>query len=142
EVPLGIWRSSAYLAWRYRPRADVQYRALLARRGGRLCGVLVFRLGWMGQPLVPLVDWIGPGGDRPALAALLPAAARPATEAGGRRLETWVTPNTRHHATLAELGLRSEPTRFNLCIMTFGPRCELDWARAHWFFTMGDTDIF
>ncbi len=142
EVPLGLWRDRAYLAWRYRPRDDVQYRALLARRGGRLCGVLVLRLGWMGQPIVPLVDWIGPGADRDALAALLAAAARLALDAGGRRLETWITPAARHHATLLALGLASEPTRFNLCIMTFGPRCTLEWARSSWFFTMGDSDIF
>jgi hypothetical protein len=142
EVPLGLWRDGPYLAWRYRSRPGVQYRALLARREGRLAGVLILRLGWMGQPLVPLVDWIGPGGDGQALAALLAAAGRMAVEAGGRRLETWITPNTRHHATLLDLGLVSEATRFNLCIMTFGADFDLEWAKANWFFTMGDTDIF
>ncbi|HTE05350.1 MAG TPA: hypothetical protein VK824_04070 [Planctomycetota bacterium] len=142
ESPLGIWRDAPYLSWRYRPRPDVQYRALLARRGGQLAGLVVFRMGWMGQPLVPLVDWIGPGADRAALAALLGHVARLAQEAGARRLETWITPHTAHHATLAALGLADEPTRFNLCIMTFGPRVDLEWAKANWFLTMGDTDIF
>jgi hypothetical protein len=142
EVPLGIWRDAAYLGWRYRPRPDVQYEALLARRGGALVGVVVYRLGWMGQPLVPLVDWIGPGADRAAVAALLAAVARRARDAGARRLETWLTPNARHHATLSALGLRDEATRFNLCIMTFGPRLQLEWAKANWCFTMGDSDIF
>jgi hypothetical protein len=142
QVPLAIWRDAPYLSWRYRPRPDCQYRALLARRGGELCALVVFRMGWMGQPLVPLVDWIGPGAGRPALAALLGHVARLGAEAGARRRVTWITPQTAHHATLAALGLASEPTRFNLCIMTFGPRVELEWAKAHWFLTMGDTDIF
>jgi hypothetical protein len=142
ETPLGIWRDAPYLTWRYRPRPDVQYRALVARRAGAPAGVLIFRLGWMGQPLVPLVDWIGPGADRPAHAALLAAALRIGTLAGARRFETWLTPNMSHHASLAALGLADEPTRFNLCIMTFAPSFDLDWAKAHWCFSMGDSDIF
>ncbi len=142
DVPLGLWRDAPYLTWRYRPRPDCQYRALLASRGGQLTGLVVFRMGWMGQPLVPLVDWIGPGSDRAALAALLGRVGRIALDAGARRMETWITPNTSHHATLSALGLQSVPTAFNLCIMTFGSVLELEWAKAHWFLTMGDTDIF
>ncbi len=104
-------------------------------------GVLIFRLGWMGQPLVPLVDWIGPGSDRPASAALLAAVLRVGREAGARKFETWLTPNMRRHAELSALGLADEATRFNLCIMTFSPDFDLAWAKGHWFFTMGDSDI-
>jgi|GEM_PF-1131020 len=141
--PLGIWRDAPWLAWRYGPRPDgVSYGALLARRGGEPAGVLVYRLGWMGQPIVPLVDWVGDGRDRPVLAALLAAAARRTLEAGGTRVETWVTPNMPHAATLAALGLAAEPSRFNLCIMTFGPDVPLDWAKNNWCLTMGDSDIY
>jgi hypothetical protein len=146
EVPLGTWRDAAYLRWRYRSRADVQYRTLVARRpgapAGSAAGALIFRLGWMGQPLVPLVDWFGPGADRGAHAALLAAALRIGRDAGARKFETWLTPNMPHHASLSALGLADEPTRFNLCIMTFAPTVDLEWARAHWCFSMGDSDIF
>ena len=142
EIQLGLWRDAAYLAWRYAPRPHEPYRTLLARRGGRLAGALVVRMGWFGHRVLPLVDWIGPGADREALAALLAEAGRLALEAGAQRLETWVTPNTLHHATLTALGLRPEPTVFNLCIMVFAPDFDLDWAKANWFFTMGDSDIF
>jgi hypothetical protein len=142
EWPLGVWRDAPYLAWRYRARPGVDYRVLVARRGEAPVGVLVYRLGWMGQPLVPLVDWIGPGTDRAAHAALLAAVLRAGRDAGARRFETWLTPNMPHHASLASLGLVDEPTRFNLCIMTFAPSFDLEWARAHWCFGMGDTDIF
>ena len=142
EVQLGLWRDAAYLRWRYAQRPHEPYRTLLARRGSRLAGALVVRLGWFGHKLLPLVDWIGPGADRQALAALLAAAGRLGVASGAQRLETWVTPNTLHHATLTALGLRPEATVFNLCIMVFAPDFDLDWAKANWFFTMGDSDIF
>ena len=99
-------------------------------------------MGWFGHRVLPLVDWIGPGGDQQALAALLAGACRLGVASGAQRLETWVTPNTAHHATLTALGLRPEPTVFNLCIMVFAPDFDLEWAKANWFFTMGDSDIF
>jgi len=142
EVQLGLWRDAPYLAWRYAPRPVDPYRTLLARRGGRLAGALVVRMGWFGHRLLPLVDWIGPGADRQALAALLLGACRLGVASGAQKLETWVTPNTLHHATLSALGLAAEPTVFNLCIMVFAPDFDLEWAKANWFFTMGDSDIF
>lgn len=142
QVEFGLWRDEAYLSWRYAPRAGVSYGALAARRGTELVGVLIYRLGWMGQPIVPLVDWIGPGDDSAALAGLTAAAGRLCREAGGRRLETWLTPAARQHAALSALGFGTEDTRFNLCIMTFGSGFDLAWAKDHWFFTMGDSDIF
>jgi hypothetical protein len=143
EWPLGIWRDAAWLKWRYGPRPDgLSYGALLARRGGQAVAALVYRLGWMGQPVVPLVDWIGSGSDRGALAALLAEVARRTRAAGGTRLLTWATPPMPHAATLAALGLRAEPSPFNLCIMTFAPECELEWAKANWCLTMGDSDIY
>lgn len=142
EVPLGIWRDEGYLRWRYRDTSKVQYRALLARKGGALVGAAYYRLGWWGHPVLPLVDWVGPGADRATLAALLAAAARIARPLGGQRLETWVTPNMPQHATLAGFGFASRPSTFNLCIMTFSSRFDLEWAKANWFFTMGDSDIY
>ena len=139
---MGVFRDEAYLAWRYRDWPGIAYRALLARRGDELVGGLVFRLGWMGQPIVPLVDWIGRGGDRAAVAGLLAAVARITLDAGGSRLETWVTPNMPLAPTLAALGLVPEPTPFNLCIMVFSETFDLDWAKRNWHFTMGDSDIY
>lgn len=142
QVPLGVWKSAEYLAWRYRDWPERPYHAVKAVRGDELVGALVYRLGWMGQPLVPLVDWIGSGGDEAAVAGLLGHVARAALDAGGRRLETWVTPASGHHATLSRLGMTEEPSPFNLCIMVYSDLFDFEWARDHWVVTMGDSDIY
>ncbi len=142
EVPLGLWRDETYLAWRYRDWPDVDYRIALARRDGELVGALVFSLGWFGHPIVPLMDWIGPGGDSQTVAALLAEVGRLALAEGGGRLETWVTPQMPQLKTLRSLGFTEEISPFNLCIMVYGRDFDLDWSAAHWFFTMGDSDIY
>lgn len=142
EVELGVWRDEAYLNWRYRDWPGNPYRTMLARRNGELVAGCVYRLGWMDQPIVPVVDWVGRGSDKNAVAGLLAAIARLAHGLGGSRLETWVTPNMAHHASLRALGLAQEPTPFNLCIMVFSPAFSLEWAKAHWTVTMGDSDLY
>ncbi len=143
EVPLGTWRDAAYLRWRYRERAGVVYRGLLARRGGQPVMAAWFRLGWADKSITPVVDWVGPGGDTEAVAALLGAAARiTAAERGWNRVETWVMPQTTYWDSLDVLELGEEPSNFNLCIIDSMLDHDFEWARTHWFFTMGDSDIF
>lgn len=142
EVELGVWRDAQYLGWRYRDWPGSPYGTMLARRNGELVGGCVFRRGWMDQPIVPIVEWFGRGGDRSAVAGLLATIARKAQGLGGRRLETWVTPSMTIQSSLRALGLVEEPTPFNLCIMVFSPSFDLEWAKAHWFVTMGDSDLY
>ena len=142
EVPLGLWRDSTYLAWRYRDWPDVRYRLLLAKRDGVLVGALIFSLGWFGQPLVPLMDWIGPGADEEMMAAVLAEVGKITLAEGGARLETWVTPNMPQLATLRRFGFVPEKSPFNLCIMVYARDFDLDWSKSRWFFTMGDSDIY
>jgi len=142
QVPLGIWKDAAHLAWRYRDWPERPYRFLLARRGGQLVGALVFRIGWMGQPIVPLVDWIGPGDDEGALAGLLARVGDITLRAGGQKLETWITPGAAQRPTLLDLGLFQQESLFNLCIMIYSELFDLQWATDNWVLTMGDSDIY
>ncbi|MBI4881596.1 MAG: GNAT family N-acetyltransferase [Planctomycetes bacterium] len=136
-------RDVRYLTWRYLECPTVRYRVLEARaRDGELRGVLVLRIGWLGRPLAPLVDWIVPGEDREALAGLARAAAELARAAGVTCLETWVPPWSAHARTLQEIGFAADDSTFNLCIRVFGPSFDENWAKEHWFFTMGDSDIY
>ena len=76
------------------------------------------------------------------MAALLGKVGELTLAEGGNRLETWVTPNMSQHGTLKGLGFTEETSPFNLCIMVYSDRFDLDWAKANWFFTMGDSDIY
>lgn len=141
-TPMTTWKDAAHLAWRYRDWPGVDYRCLIARRDGKPEAALIFRLGWMGQPLVPLVDWIGRGDDRALVAGLLAAVAGITIQAGGRRLETWTTPPMPQRDLLLALGMQEEPSPFRLCIMDFSEHFDFEWAREHWMLTMGDSDIY
>jgi hypothetical protein len=90
----------------------------------------------MGKPVVPVVDWVGRGGDLEAVAGLLARAGEVGLEAGGKTLETWVTPPMPHRATLQALGFKESDSRFNLCIMVYSPDLDLEWARDNWVLTM------
>lgn len=139
---IALEKSATYLAWRYRDWPGRPYRAALATRRGEPVGALVYRLGWMGQPLLPLVDWFVPGDEPAVLAALLAHAARITLDAGGQRVETWVRPRSARFAALAALGLQRKDSPFNLCIMVYSERFDLPWAGQHWSVTMGDSDIY
>lgn len=137
-------RDAAYLKWRYLDCPTFRYRLLAARTKGtrELRGLLFLRTEWFDKPLAPLVDWVIRGDDQPAFAALAQAAARLARKAGKTRLETWVPPWSSHWQTLSTIGFAPDPSRFNLCIRVFGPAFDDSWAKQHWFFTMGDSDVY
>ena len=137
-------RDAAYLNWRYRTCPTIRYRFITVRSmpDAKLQGVVVMRVKWFDKAIAPLVDWIVDGADQSAIAALAQAAARAAAVEGVTRLETWVPPWSAHRATLAKIGFAPDPSTFNLCIRVFGPRFDEHWAKEHWFFTMGDSDIY
>ncbi len=141
-LPLVLRRDHAYLDWRYRRCPSIRYRVLEARAGKALRGLLVVRPDWFGKPLTPLVDWVVDGADQATVAALARAAARLSQAAQKTRLETWVPPWSALARTLQKIGFAPDPSTFNLCIRVFGPEFDEQWAHEHWFFTMGDSDIY
>lgn len=135
-------RDLAYLRWRYEACPTHRYRILTARAAGELRGVLVMRTSWFDRPLAPLVDWVVRGDDREALCGLARHAALLAREHGKARLETWLPPWSRHAAGLKTIGFAEDDSNFNLCIRVFGPAFDEQWAARHWFYAMGDSDVY
>ncbi len=135
-------RDARYLDWRYARCPTFAYRILEARAKptGRLRGVTVLRTD-RNDHVAPLVDWIVAGDDRDAFCGLARAAAECAAAAGKSCLETWVPPWSAHFASLKEAGFAEDDSTFNLCIRVFGPPFDEAWAKEHWFFTMGDSDV-
>lgn len=146
KQPLVQRRDAAYLHWRYLDCPKIAYRMFAARGSdGTLRGIAVVRPKWIdvpGTPISPVLEWIADGRDQEALAGLARAVAIAGEEAGRARLETWLPPWSAHAATLRTLGFAPDPSHFNLCIRVFGPPFDERWAADHWFYSMGDSDIY
>lgn len=138
-----IWRERPYLHWRYERHPSIRYRYLATSdASGALSGLLVICLGWFGHPIVPLVDWLVRRGDRAVLAALIAAAARITLDAGGKRLEAWAPPGSPERQDLVSLGFVTEETPFHLTLTALPAGFTVEWLREHWFYTMGDADMY
>ena len=141
--PLATVRDAEYLNWRYRDCPHVRYHPYLAwdRRRERPAGLVVLRMGWEGQPLCALVDWLVPRDDGGAAPALLACAEREARRAGMREVAAWFSPDSPEQQWFCRRGYRLEPTHYPMLVLA-GPELPLDWIARHWYYTMGDSDIF
>lgn len=137
-------RDSRYLNWRYVDCPDVRYTALAARRwfNGDLAGMAILRLGVGDQPIACLVDWLVPPGDTTTADLLLHHCERRSREAGMTQLQAWFPPSAWPHRLLLERGYRLEPTLYHLVALTKVPDVSLEWVDQHWYYTMGDSDIY
>lgn len=137
-------RDARYLNWRYVDCPDVRYTALVARRwfNGDLAGAAILRLGVGDQPIACLVDWLVPHGATPAAQALLAYCETVAREAGMTQLQAWFPPSAWPAQLLLQRDYRPEPTPYHLVALTKVPEVSLEWVNAHWYYTMGDSDIY
>ncbi len=144
ELPLAIIRDARYLNWRYADCPDVAYVKLLAieRWTGRVAGLAVLRLGIEGRPAGLLVDWLVPQRRRGLAGALLRRCHALATESGQDRMEAWFPEYASQFELLKAHGYRPKPTQYEIVVEPFRPELSREWVQGHWYYTMGDTDIF
>lgn len=142
ELPLAIVRDARYLNWRYAGHPDVSYRLLIAARRGEVVGVAVLRIGWLGQSIAALVDWLVPEGAPGVAEALLDRGESLAGEAGMEEIQAWFPSYSAPFRLLLSRGYRSEPTLYSLVCRTYTSSLPLEWLRDHWYYTMGDSDIY
>lgn len=137
-------RDAGYLNWRYADCPDVRYVMLAARRrfGGGLAGIAVLRLGIAEHSIACLVDWLVPDGATPVAQALLTCCEALARNAGMTQLQAWFPPSGWPAQLLLQRGYRPEPTPYHLVALTKVPEVSLEWVNAHWYYTMGDSDIY
>ncbi len=144
ELPLAIIRDSRYLNWRYADCPDVAYAKLLAtdRWTGRVGGVAVLRLGLDGRPAAFLVDWLVPWRRRYLAEALLQYCHAVAAASGLSCIEAWFPENAPQFQFLQTRGYQPTPTTYELTVTVFHEELSPDWLQGHWYFTMGDSDIY
>ncbi len=142
-LPMAIKRTAAYLNWRYADCPSVGYRMFALTAGGLdLRAAWVLRPNWMGPPILAVCELIAEGKDTPALARALAHCVEFARANGQPRVETWIPPTSPIFDAVRERGFKVEDSPFNLCIKIYEPSLDAAWARAHWFYTIGDSDVF
>lgn len=144
ELEVGIIRDARYMNWRYVECPDVTYRLLAVRRrlSGSLEGIAVLRLGWGGQPIACLVDWLVPAGAVGVAKMLLDYCENVARDAGMTHLQAWFPPYAWPHHLLFNDDYRPAPTIYHFIALSTSPEVSIEWAKERWYYTMGDSDIY
>jgi hypothetical protein len=147
HLPLAIIRDSGYLNWRYADCPEKSYILLLAtdRWTGTPEGLAVLRPGLLEAPDAPvtlLMDWLAPVESSTLAGALLMHCHKVAVTAGRPQVRAWFPEYTHEYRLLRQLGYYREPTMYHLTANFFNDEIAVEWARTHWFYTMGDSDIF
>jgi hypothetical protein len=144
ELPLAIIRDARYLNWRYADCPDLVYAKLLAidRWTGRVAGVAALRLGLGDRPVAFLVDWLVPGQQRRLAEALLQHCHTVAVASGLSRIEAWFPEYAPQFQFLKAHGYSPVPTQYEIVVEPFHPELSRKWVNDHWYYTMGDSDIY
>lgn len=143
ELPMAIRRTAAYLNWRYVTIPGVRYRAFaLLERDGSYRACWVVRPNWMGPPILALPELMVDPKDVGAIARALEHVVALARETGQPRVETWIPPISPVYDAILARGFKAEDSPFNLCLKIYDPALDAAWARAHWYYTIGDSDVF
>lgn len=141
-----LMRHPAYLNWRYVDKPDDTYLPLIALKGDRVCGYMVYKL--FDKPGEPrrshIVDiWTDPE-DHEAMTALVRHALALAVEANSVELTTWMFPHAPVYPVLEEHGFVSRP-RDRYLFANVSNRWDFGDAvgdSANWYLTMGDSDVY
>lgn len=142
SYPFAVVRDSRYLNWRYADAVHLAYRLFEVRSGGRLRGHFVTRAHWQGLPILALADLFCEPADEAVVALALRQAVQAARAAGMVRVELWLPPGYPQFQAALRHGFRTERCQYTLCVMLYHERPPLDWVRDHWYFTIGDSDVF
>jgi len=144
ELPLAIIRDARYLNWRYADCPEATYTRLLAtdRWTGQIAGAAVLRLGVEGRPVALLVDWLVPARGRSLTGALLQHCHALAVASGQSRIEAWFPKWAPQFQFLQARGYQPSPTQYEIVVESFHPELSRDWVQGHWYYTMGDSDIY
>jgi len=143
DLKMAIQRTSTYLNWRYSDCPSVNYLSFgLTDESGGLRAVWVTRANWMGPPILAVTELIVGNKDRGAIARALAHCVGLARSTGQPRVELWIPPTSPIYDCVLGQGFQVENSYANLCIKIYDESLGASWARANWFYTIGDSDVF
>ncbi|MGE3175081.1 MAG: hypothetical protein AB7O97_20810 [Planctomycetota bacterium] len=146
-VPCSVRRDHRYLHWRYEripSRSDYEFHA--AYRQGRMTGLLVLRPF---HDLVPgacaIADWICADEDEDSADALLACAADRARACQRHYLLAACAPTSPEWSRALAAGFAATPSARwrarDITLRITGPHLTPAFLRAHWRWTLGDSDL-
>lgn len=144
-ISLGIIRDAAYLNWRYCDCPTIEYLPIgvFDKKTNELKAWAVFRPNYPAQKNGLLMDWLFDPNDTDAIRLLFRNIEHSARISQTDQLETWLSPNhPQFISTFETIGFRREKTHYTLISLPFQKDITLDWMTDHWFYTMGDADLF
>jgi hypothetical protein len=145
----GCWtrRDQEFLTWRWVkiPTRD-DYEIYLARRGGKVAGLMVLRPV---HELVPgcccIADWVVPEADTETMDALLAVATTRGRETGRESLMTVLANPSPEYRNLVTRGFSVVPSsktlERRLTHRIYHPQMTTEWLQQHWWYTLGDSDL-
>ncbi len=142
-----IERTPSYLDWRYCRSPSARYEFLAARRDNALCGLAVLRAEH--DTLVPgacaIAEWMLAPGDTAVADALLAATLERARAAGRTRLLAILPEPCREYAHLRARGFdvvaSADTLERRLTYRVGQPGLTPEVLAAHWYYTLGDSDL-
>lgn len=141
--PMAIVRDATYLNWRYSDSPSVEHESFGLEDGaGGWRAVWTVRKNWMGPPILALCELVCAPKDVGAITRALAHICAYARRTGQLRVEFWIPPTTPVYDTVLARGFTAENSPFNLCVKIYDPGLDAAWARANWYYTIGDSDVF
>jgi hypothetical protein len=143
EMGVATIRDARYLNWRYAYCPDVNYRLLVAGGGMGLPiqGMAVLRLGWEGQPVACLMDWLVPSKKITTAGDLMQRIVEEARLAGMKELHAWFPRSSFWHRYLLAMGFQAIHAT-QMVVHPFTSAVPLELLNARWYYTMGDSDHY
>ena len=136
-----VVRDRRHLEWRYLMHPEQRYRMAAVGAGDELRGLAVYRPGVLDdEPTGLLCDWLVPAEDHAAADALR-GWAQSAAEADGLPLTAVFPDVSPEFQSFQRAGFRVGATRRTLVARSYRRDVSVDWLRANWYMTLGDTDL-
>jgi len=135
-------RDAAWARRRFLEHPRERYTLLGVRKEGILRGLAVLREGaWSWGGAAALCDWLVPPAEEEVARALERAVRARAAAAGSERLVALFPEWSPPFASFQDAGWRVRPAPFSLAARSFDRRFDLAWLRAHWWYTLADSDL-
>ncbi|MGH2363006.1 MAG: hypothetical protein ACRDGM_20955, partial [bacterium] len=95
-----------------------------------------------GRTVALLVDCLVPDRGRSLTESLLHQCHYLAVASGQSRIEAWFPDYAPQFQFLKAHGYQPSPTQYEIVVEPFHQELSREWVQGHWYYTMGDSDIY